>query len=85
LHEVAGGIEARFHLGEIAWQFGNAADAIAAWRSAIEISAVHLPSWHALADAYAASGDFVAALRHRQLRRVHDVRDARGPARRAFA
>jgi len=79
LHEVASGIEARFHLGEIAWQFGNAADAIAAWQSAIEISAVHLPSWHALADAYAANGDFVAALR--AVRRVLDLRSDEPRAR----
>ena len=31
LHEVASGVEARFHLGEIAWQFGNGADAHAAF------------------------------------------------------
>src|SRR5436190_13979282 len=72
LREVASGIEARFHLGEIAWQFGNAADAIGAWQSATEISAVHLPSWHALADAYAAKGDFVAALQ--AVRRVLELR-----------
>src|SRR6478736_6424623 len=38
LHEVAAGVEARFHVGEIAWQFGNSADAIAAWESAIALT-----------------------------------------------
>src|SRR6478752_5741005 len=61
LNEISAGVEARFHLGEIAWLFGNVADAIAAWQSAVATSPLHLPSWHALADAYAAQGDFVAA------------------------
>src|SRR4051812_47558836 len=82
LHEVASGIEARFHLGEIAWQFGNAAEAVAAWQSAIEISPVHLPSWHALADAHAADGDFVAAAR--AVRRVLAIRPDEPRARSLF-
>jgi predicted O-linked N-acetylglucosamine transferase (SPINDLY family) len=72
LQEVAAGVEARFHVGEIAWQLGNPADAIAAWESAIALAANHLPSWHALADARAASGNFVSA--RRAARRVLELR-----------
>ena len=61
LREVEGGVDARFHLGEIAWHLGNAGDAIAAWEGAVERSTDHLPSLHALADAYAATGQFDAA------------------------
>ena len=75
LHEVAAGVEARFHVGEIAWQFGNSADAIAAWKSAIALTKHHLPSWHALADARAANGDFVAA--KQAARRVLELRPPR--------
>jgi len=78
LHEVAAGVEARFHVGEIAWQFGNSADAIAAWESAIALTEHHLPSWHALADARAANGDFVAA--KQAARRVLELRPAEARA-----
>lgn len=61
LREVSAGVDARFHLGEIAWHLGNQVDAIAAWQSAIELSERHLPSLHALADALAATGRFEGA------------------------
>ena len=35
LREAPEGIDARFHLGEIAWHLGNAADAIAAWEGVV--------------------------------------------------
>ena len=62
LREVASGIDARFHLGEIAWSLGNHAEAIAAWQHATELSPQHVPSLHALADAFAATGRIDAAL-----------------------
>lgn len=62
LREVSGGVDARFHLGEIAWHLGNQVDAIAAWRAVVDLSPKHLPSLHALADALAATGQFAAAL-----------------------
>ncbi|HET7607154.1 MAG TPA: tetratricopeptide repeat protein, partial [Gammaproteobacteria bacterium] len=61
LREAPDGIDARFHLGEIAWHLGNAGDAIAAWQGVAARSTGHLPSLHALADAYAATGQFDAA------------------------
>ena len=62
LREVPSGIDARFHLGEIAWSLGNHAEAIAAWQRASELSPKHVPSLHALADAFAATGQIDAAL-----------------------
>jgi len=61
LREVAGAADARFHLGEIAWQLGNPADAIAHWQAAIDAAPQHLASLHALADACASVGRFDAA------------------------
>ena len=61
LREAPDGIDARFHLGEIAWHLGNAGDAIAAWEGVAARSTGHLPSLHALAEAYAATGQFDAA------------------------
>lgn len=61
LREAPQGIDAQFHIGEIAWHLGNHADAIAAWRNASALSPGHLPTWHALADAFAASGDVEAS------------------------
>ena len=61
LRESPDGIDARFHLGEIAWHLGNAGDAIAAWEGVVARSTEHRPSLHALADAYAATGQFDAA------------------------
>ena len=63
LREVSGGVDARFHVGEIAWHLGNQADAIAAWEAAVDLSPTHRPSLHALADAFAATGQFEASLR----------------------
>ena len=62
LREVSGGVDARFHVGEIAWHLANPTDAIAAWEAAIRHSPKHLPSLHALANAYAATGRFDASL-----------------------
>ena len=62
LREVKAGVDARFHLGEVAWHLGNPDDAIAAWQSVAERVERHLPSLHALADACAATGRFDAAL-----------------------
>jgi tetratricopeptide (TPR) repeat protein len=62
LHEVSAGVDARFHLGEVAWHLGDPSEAIAAWRAAVGLSAAHLPSLHALADALAVTGQFDAAL-----------------------
>lgn len=61
LREAPDGADAQFHAGEIAWHLGNHAEAIAAWRRAVTGSPQHLPSWHALADALAATGDFGAS------------------------
>jgi hypothetical protein len=61
LREAPDGVDARFHLGEIAWHLGNAGDAIAAWEGVATRSTGHLPSLHALADAYAATGQIDAA------------------------
>ena len=61
LREAADGADAQFHAGEIAWHLGNHAEAIAAWRRAVAGSPQHLPSWHALADALAATGDLGAS------------------------
>lgn len=61
LREAPQGIDAQFHIGEIAWHLGNPADAIAAWRKSSALSPTHLASWHALADAFAASGDVEAS------------------------
>ena len=56
LREAANGVDARFHLGEIAWHLGSQAEAIAAWQVAVERSPNHVPSLHALADAFASMG-----------------------------
>jgi predicted O-linked N-acetylglucosamine transferase (SPINDLY family) len=61
LREVPRGVDAQFHIGEIAWRTGNRDDALAAWRIACESGPAHLPSWHALADACAAVGDIEAS------------------------
>ena len=61
LREAPQGVDAQFHVGEIAWHMGNRADAIAAWRSASEHAPRHVPSSHALADALAANGEFEAS------------------------
>ena len=61
LREAPEGIDARFHLGEIAWHLGNAGDAIAAWEGVVARAAGHRPSLHALTDAYAAIGQFDAS------------------------
>src|SRR5690348_2447623 len=61
LRESPQGVEAQFHAGEIAWQIGNRAEAIAAWRRLLVSSPRHLPSWHALAEALAANGEFDAS------------------------
>lgn len=62
LREAAPAADAQFHIGEIAWQMGNSADAMSAWRASIAQAPTHLPSWQALADAQAAEGDFAASL-----------------------
>src|SRR4029079_12670456 len=62
LREATHGVDARFHLGEIAWLLGSEAEAIAAWQAAIERSPGHVPSLHALADAFGATGQFDAAV-----------------------
>jgi protein O-GlcNAc transferase len=62
LREAPGGIDARYHIGQIAWRMGNQAEAIAAWRAASALSPTHIASWHALADASAATGDLDASL-----------------------
>jgi len=64
LREAADGVDARFHLGEIAWHLGSQAEAIAAWQVAVERSPNHVPSLHALADAFASMGQFDAARAH---------------------
>jgi predicted O-linked N-acetylglucosamine transferase (SPINDLY family) len=79
LHEVSAGVEARFHVGEIAWQFGKTGDAFAAWESAVAVAPNHLPSWHALADAHAVAGDYVAA--RRAAERVLALRPDEGRAK----
>ncbi len=62
LREAGNGADARFHLGEIARQLGNPADAIAQWRAAVQVAPRHLASLRALADACADTGAFDAAL-----------------------
>ena len=61
LQEQPQGADAQFHIGEIAWHMGNPEDAVAAWRTTSAVSPSHVPSWHALADAFAARGDFDAS------------------------
>ena len=61
LREAPQGVEAQFHAGEIAWHMGDRAEAIAAWRRSSATAPRHLPSWHALADALAANGEFDAS------------------------
>ncbi len=62
LREAEDGADARFHLGELAWQLGNPADAIAQWRAAVQAAPRHVASLRALADACADTGAFDAAL-----------------------
>ncbi len=62
LREAEDGADARFHLGEIARQLGNPADAIAQWRAVVQAAPRHLASLRALADACADTGAFDAAL-----------------------
>jgi protein O-GlcNAc transferase len=62
LREVPAGVDARFHLGEIAWHMRDQDNAIAAWRAACAISPAYRPAWHALAEALAATNDFAASL-----------------------
>ena len=61
LREAPQGVDAQFHVGEIAWHMGNRAEAIAAWRVASDRAPRHVPSSHALADALAANGEFEAS------------------------
>ncbi len=61
LREDAQGVDARFHIAEIAWHMGRPADAIAQWRDVCADAPAHAASWHALADACAARGDFAGA------------------------
>ena len=61
LREAPRGIDAQFHIGEIAWRLGNRAEAIGAWRTASELAPSHVASWQALVDAHAAAGDFDAS------------------------
>jgi predicted O-linked N-acetylglucosamine transferase (SPINDLY family) len=72
LNEDAAAVDARFHLGEIAWHLGDRAGAIEAWQSTLSLSPAHLPSLHALCDALAATGQFDGALR--AARRVLDAK-----------
>jgi predicted O-linked N-acetylglucosamine transferase (SPINDLY family) len=61
LREDAQGADARFHIAEIAWHMGQPAEAIAQWRDVCADTPAHAASWHALADACAARGDFTGA------------------------
>lgn len=61
LRESPRAVDAQFHLGEIAWQLGQHADALVAWRAVTAVASRHLASWHALADGYAATGQLDAA------------------------
>ncbi|MGE5171588.1 MAG: tetratricopeptide repeat protein, partial [Rudaea sp.] len=61
LREQPHGVDAQFHLGEIAWHMGHPDDAVAAWRGASDASPAHLASWQALADALAVRGEFEAS------------------------
>jgi tetratricopeptide (TPR) repeat protein len=61
LQEQPRGADAQFHIGEIAWHMGNPDDAVATWRTTSAASPSHVPSWHALADALAARGEFDAS------------------------
>jgi len=56
LREAPLGIDAQFHIGEIAWSMGNEAEAIAAWRAASAQLPTHYASWYALADALTVVG-----------------------------
>ena len=61
LREDAQGADARFHIAEIAWHMGRPDEAIAQWRDVCADAPAHAASWHALADASAARGDFAGA------------------------
>ena len=60
LREAPRGVEAQFHIGEIAWRLGNPAEAINAWRAASGQAPSHVASWQALVEAHVAAGDFDA-------------------------
>ena len=53
--------DAHFHLGEIQWQLGRFADAIAAWRESLRIAPRFLAPAQALAEALLATGDAAGA------------------------
>ena len=62
LRETTDDLDARFHLGEIAWQLGATADAIATWQTVVTRRSNHGPTFQALALAFAAEGRFDLAL-----------------------
>ena len=72
LREAPHGADAQFHIGEIAWRMGNRAEALAAWRAAVELAPSQVASWHALADALASTGDLGASVD--AAKRVLDLR-----------
>jgi predicted O-linked N-acetylglucosamine transferase (SPINDLY family) len=61
LRDEPRGVDARFHVAEIAWHTGQPAQAIEQWRALVADVPAHAASWHALADALAAGGDFAAS------------------------
>jgi predicted O-linked N-acetylglucosamine transferase (SPINDLY family) len=61
LRDEPRGVDARFHVAEIAWHTGQPAQAIEQWRGIVADVPGHAASWHALADAHAAQGDLEAS------------------------
>jgi predicted O-linked N-acetylglucosamine transferase (SPINDLY family) len=55
------GVDARYLLGEVQWQIGAIAAAVAAWRDASRVAPSHLASHLALAEAHLALGEPGAA------------------------
>src|SRR5258708_39216561 len=51
----------RFHLGEVLWQLGLFAEAVAAWRDACAAGPDHPAAYYALAEALLATGDAAGA------------------------
>lgn len=60
--ELPGSPVPAFHVGEVLWQLGLAADAVAAWRASAALDAAFVPSRMALAEVAMTRGDYTDAL-----------------------
>ncbi len=62
VREDSHAVDARFHMGEVLWQLGRRAEAIAAWREAAQIAPTLLAARQALAEALIDTGDLSGAI-----------------------